>query len=278
MSKRYVNFLVVPEGSPRSLKFRLSYFTSGLLLSLVCLLLILAIVFSVFHGRLLYRVAAAKSLKQENERLKKYNAEVVELEKEVKEYRAFVQRVANLAGIKYEGKVMAPLLSNPAKTESLTKEVVGQVGANKEGRMASVETAGGKPDSLTDMSTGPPIEGWTTQGFSRNMSDFGIGHPGVDIAAKVGTKVRATADGKVSLVTWDDIYGSLVAIDHGNGYVSYYGHNSKILVNIGDTVRRGDVIALSGNSGRSSAPHLHYEIRKDGIAIDPKDFLKPSSH
>ncbi|MGB2982003.1 MAG: M23 family metallopeptidase, partial [Candidatus Zixiibacteriota bacterium] len=69
------------------------------------------------------------------------------------------------------------------------------------------------------------------------------------------------------------IYGELVAIDHGNGYATYYGHNSKNLVNLGDAIRRGQVIALSGNTGRSSAPHLHYEIRKDDVPIDPGTFL-----
>jgi murein DD-endopeptidase MepM/ murein hydrolase activator NlpD len=85
--------------------------------------------------------------------------------------------------------------------------------------------------------------------------------------------VKTTADGKVVLAGWDDMYGNLVAIDHGNGYVTYYGHTLKNLVNIGDNIRRGDVIALSGSSGRSSAPHLHYEIKKDGVPIDPKEYL-----
>jgi murein DD-endopeptidase MepM/ murein hydrolase activator NlpD len=95
----------------------------------------------------------------------------------------------------------------------------------------------------------------------------------VDFAAKIGTKVKATADGKVVTAGWDDFYGNVVMIDHGNGYVTYYGHNLKVLVKVGDTVHRGDMIALSGSSGRSSAPHLHYEIKKNGMAIDPKDFL-----
>jgi murein DD-endopeptidase MepM/ murein hydrolase activator NlpD len=124
---------------------------------------------------------------------------------------------------------------------------------------------------------GAPIEGWATKGFSMNNPKFGGGHPGVDFAAKIGTKVKVTADGKVASVVWDDMYGNLVAIDHGNGYMTYYGHNLKVLVNVGDTVHRGDVIALSGSSGRSSAPHLHYEIRKGDDVIDPKDFLNQSA-
>jgi murein DD-endopeptidase MepM/ murein hydrolase activator NlpD len=64
-----------------------------------------------------------------------------------------------------------------------------------------------------------------------------------------------------------------VAIDHLNGYVTYYGHNSKNLVKVGDIVTRGQIIALSGNTGRSSAPHLHYEIRKDDVPVNPDSYL-----
>lgn len=273
MTKRYINFLVIPEGSPKSIKFRLSFFAGWLLLFTIAILLIFIIVFTVLQGQLLYQVLAGKSLKQENERLKRYNVRVVELEKELKEYKGFVQKVAELAGIKLDGKVVAQLPYNPVKIESVVKEETSQTLGKEEERLSMKDSVTEQTDSSTHMLTGAPIEGWTTRGFSRNMLNFGGEHPGVDIAAKIGTKVKATANGKVSLVTWDDVYGNLVAIDHGNGFVSYYGHNSQILVKAGDAVRQGDVIALSGNSGRSSAPHLHYEIRKDNIPIDPKDFL-----
>jgi murein DD-endopeptidase MepM/ murein hydrolase activator NlpD len=130
-----------------------------------------------------------------------------------------------------------------------------------------------QPHSAGRIPTGVPIEGWITQGFSMNLPEFGTQHPGVDFAAKTGTEIKATADGRVILIVWDDIYGKLVAIDHENGYTTYYGHNSKVLVSLGGAVRRGQVIALSGNTGRSSAPHLHYEIRKDDVPVDPKNLL-----
>jgi murein DD-endopeptidase MepM/ murein hydrolase activator NlpD len=138
------------------------------------------------------------------------------------------------------------------------------------GEKAQIES-----DSLRRIPKGQPIDGWITKGFSSNGHVFGGEHTGIDFAAKEGTKIKVTADGTVSFVGWDDVYGNLVAVDHKNGYVTYYGHNSKIVVNLGNFVKRGEVIALSGNSGRSSAPHLHYEIRKDGVAVDPKDFLNP---
>jgi len=265
MPRRSVSFLIVPEGHSRSLKFRLSFFTLRLLVGVLGFLLLFVIVLSVFHGKLLYEVIAGKSLKQENEKLKRYNAKVVDLEKELWEYKKFVQRVAQLAGVEYQGQTETQLASYSEGIPSF---------AEKEAEASStLDSIMVQPDSTRHIPTGAPIEGWITQGFSMNIPGFGAQHPGVDFAAKTGTEVKATADGKVILVGWDDTYGKLVAIDHGDGYATYYGHNSKILVNLGDAIRRGQVIALSGNTGRSSAPHLHYEIRKDDVPIDPGSFL-----
>jgi murein DD-endopeptidase MepM/ murein hydrolase activator NlpD len=282
MSKRYIDFLIVPEGNSKSYKFKLSYSATWLIAGLVAAILIIAIVFSVWHGELVYRIFAGKSLVQENERLKRYNARVVELEKELKDYRNFVDKVASLAGVKYEGGASKQLAYLPEKPEPEDKEISGQ---SKE-KMDLQATPGGEEmikaslnpiavnlDSLKHIPMGAPVDGWVTKGFTPNNPQLGGGHQGVDFATKIGTKVKATADGKVISAGWDDVYGNGVMIDHGNGFVTYFGHNLKLLVKVGDSVHRGDVIALSGSSGRSSAPHLHYEIKENGVSIDPKDFL-----
>jgi len=273
MSKRYINFLIVPEGNSKSLKFKLSFFLTRVIVGVLGFLLVLVVVLSILHGKLLYEVIAGKSLKQENEKLKRYNAKVVELEEELKDYKSFVQRVAQLAGVEYQGQTETQLAHY---VEDINSEDTGMVALIAEKEDSTSLTLGSvvvQSDSLRHIPMGRPIEGWITRGFSMNIYGFGGEHPGVDFAATIGTEVKATADGRVVFVSWDDIYGNLVAIDHGNGYVTYYGHNSKILVNVGDTIRRDEVIALSGNTGRSSAPHLHYEIRKDEVPIDPESFL-----
>jgi murein DD-endopeptidase MepM/ murein hydrolase activator NlpD len=274
MPRRYINFLIVPEGSPRSLKFRLSFLTARAAGGLVGLILVFVIVLSVLHGRLLYQVIVGKSLKQENERLKRYSAKVTELERELKEYQGFVQRVAQLAGAQYPGRTTSSIASYSPELdmEDEAEDSLFPYGQ----RPSSFASDSGlmESDSLRLIPTGLPIEGWVTQGFATNIPGFEGEHPGIDFAAKTGTQVKATADGKVTFAGWDDVYGFLVAIDHGNGYLTYYGHNSGNLVGVGDTVIRGQVIALSGNTGRSSAPHLHYEIRKDDIPINPEGFLK----
>ncbi len=285
MIKRYIDFLIVPEGNSKSYKFKLSYFHTWLIVGIVSAILIFAIVFSLLHGELVYRILARKSLVQENEKLKRYNARVVELEKELKDYKNFVNKVANLAGVKYEAGSAKQLTYLPDNPDAEEKGSHSLSPSQDERKMTYGDEAsiGALPnplavnsDSLKHIPMGAPIEGWVTKEFTVKNPKAGGDHPGVDFATKIGTKVKATADGKVVISGWDDLYGNEVAIDHGNGYVTYFGHNLKILVSVGALVHRSDVIALSGSSGRSSAPHLHYEIKKDGVAIDPKDFLNQS--
>ncbi len=100
-------------------------------------------------------------------------------------------------------------------------------------------------------------------------------HKGIDISAEIGTKVYAAGSGKIMrIASSEDGYGNCIVIDHGFGFVSRYAHLSGFKVKEGDEVKKGDLIGLVGNSGRSTGPHLHYEIEKEGEKIDPKKFIK----
>jgi murein DD-endopeptidase MepM/ murein hydrolase activator NlpD len=99
-------------------------------------------------------------------------------------------------------------------------------------------------------------------------------HTGMDIRGEVGEPVHATAAGRVSIAGWDGGYGNLVEIDHGNGLATRYGHLSQIDVRVGDEVRIGQIIGQIGSTGRSTGPHLHYETRVDGEAVNPQKFLE----
>jgi murein DD-endopeptidase MepM/ murein hydrolase activator NlpD len=96
----------------------------------------------------------------------------------------------------------------------------------------------------------------------------------IDISCAYGTKIYASASGTVEYASNAIGYGKEVSIDHQNGIETIYGHNSKILVHVGQTVNKGDLIALSGSTGSSTGPHLHFEIRKNRKAIDPIKFYK----
>jgi murein DD-endopeptidase MepM/ murein hydrolase activator NlpD len=98
-------------------------------------------------------------------------------------------------------------------------------------------------------------------------------HPGIDFRANVGDPIYATASGKVTHAGWDGGYGQMVEIDHGEGLVTRYGHMSKVAVAVGQTVRAGQMIGHVGSTGRSTGPHLHYEIRVNGEAVNPAKFL-----
>lgn len=98
-------------------------------------------------------------------------------------------------------------------------------------------------------------------------------HKGVDFGAPIGTPVYATGNGVVTYSGWGDGYGRYIEIDHGNGLVTRYGHMSANYVNVGDTVAANQQIGASGNTGRSTGPHLHYEVRQNGQAVNPQTYL-----
>lgn len=121
-----------------------------------------------------------------------------------------------------------------------------------------------------------PVNGTITSNFGYRGNPIGGGtgfHEGVDIAVDYGTPVRVTASGKVTMAGWVDGYGNLVEVDHGGGFVTRYGHNSMLLVVVGQEVKTGDIISLAGSTGRSTGPHVHYEVRVNGTPTDPMLFL-----
>jgi murein DD-endopeptidase MepM/ murein hydrolase activator NlpD len=99
-------------------------------------------------------------------------------------------------------------------------------------------------------------------------------HTGIDLRGDAGDPVRVTANGKVTVASWQGGYGKMVEVDHGNGFSTRYGHMSEIDVKVGDQVRTGQTIGKVGSTGRSTGPHLHYETRINDEAVDPQRFLR----
>lgn len=121
-----------------------------------------------------------------------------------------------------------------------------------------------------------PARGWFTSRFGYRVSPFtgkSALHAGLDIAAAPGSPVYAPADGIVTFAGYDEGYGKMVTIDHGYGVSTRFGHNAQIYVQVGQKVSRYDVIASVGNTGRSTGPHLHYEVRVNGIPRNPALYI-----
>ncbi len=115
-----------------------------------------------------------------------------------------------------------------------------------------------------------PVIGRITSYFGSRWGSF---HEGIDIAASSGVEVHAAAPGRVVYSGWYGSYGKLIIIDHGNGYRTRYGHNSTLMVSRGDMVSRGQPIARVGSTGRATGPHLHFEVRRNGQAVNPTAVL-----
>jgi murein DD-endopeptidase MepM/ murein hydrolase activator NlpD len=122
----------------------------------------------------------------------------------------------------------------------------------------------------------PRADSWITSSFGKRISPFTKKkemHKGYDIAANKGTPILSTADGVVTFVGNRGLYGKMVIVDHGHGIITRYGHCSKVLKKRGEKVSRWDTIALVGNTGRSTGPHVHYEVLLNGVPVNPEKYI-----
>ncbi len=137
--------------------------------------------------------------------------------------------------------------------------------------------AQGEPVPADEAETTPSAWPLATAGFvTQSLLEGSEGdHPGIDIAVPTDSYIRAAGAGEVLEAAEDSVYGLFVRIDHGDGFQSLYGHASELVIESGMQVRRGEVIAMSGSTGRSTAAHLHFEILKDGRPVDPLTLVVP---
>lgn len=169
----------------------------------------------------------------------------------------------------------------PPEFASVMDELAGQI-ENRQHQLETLEAllTNRKLESDVFVAGRPVKKGWMSSRFGRRTDPFTgrVGwHSGVDFAAKPGTEIYAVAAG---VVTWSDKrggYGNLVEINHGNGFKTRYAHCKENLVKVGDVVKKGQVIALVGSTGRSTGPHVHFEVYKHGRAVDPATYIHRAS-
>lgn len=258
MSEKHLTVLVVPHDERNVRRLRLSYRWLKILGGMAVLAVVLGIVAAVTYGRVATRATRAAMLERENDRLEAENEKVEAIAENLARTEAAYRRIRRMAGLGDDeagavvtgdaGAELPPGAIDPATPRAATP-----------GTSEGPGIPGGWPLS---------VKGFVTEGYSGTD-----GHPGVDIATEVDTPVVATADGTVVRAGTDPVYGNYVLLRHEQGFETMYGHNALLLVEQGDAVQRGETIAYSGNSGRSTAPHLHYEVRRQGQAVDPGPYL-----
>ncbi len=246
--KGRMSIILVPPGGgkPRSFNLGKRGLVVGSVVAVAVLaLFVLALVTVGTVGRNSITIAR---LKRENLKLKEDRGRLAELEDELARLRVVERRLVSLVGLEPE--------------ESKRERAAGSASLLSGGPAQSFDYSGRSPTLW-------PVRGEISRGFSEKKG----GHKGIDIAVARGTPVRAAGDGTVDFAGPDEVFGNMIILNHGSGISSLYGHNSSLTATRGEMVRKGQIIAYSGSSGRSSAPHLHFEISRYGKQMDPLTFL-----
>lgn len=169
-------------------------------------------------------------------------------------------------------EVVSKLYVEPVKTVTVAKNANASSKAKASGTVnTSTKISGGK--ATLGISLIRPVSGTITSRFGVRSNIRSSSHTGLDIAAPTGTPVKAASSGTVTFSGWKGSYGYMIVISHGNGVQTYYGHCSKLYAKNGQKVSQGDVVASVGSTGNSTGPHLHLEIRVNGTAYNPQNYI-----
>jgi murein DD-endopeptidase MepM/ murein hydrolase activator NlpD len=228
---------------------------------------VLVVLFFALAGPITRNALRVPGLEREVSRLRIENSRVQQLASALNRAEANYQELRQMLSVK------APPVSRSGGT------VVRNTDFSNSMRAVPIRAA--LPGVPNRYETGPStpshwpldVQGFVTRGQVR-PGVVDESHPGIDIAVPLGTPVRASGGGSVTAAGSDADYGLFVLLRHPSGYETMYGHMSRLLAAEGDEVQAGQVIGLSGNSGRSTAPHLHFEIRRDEKAVDPMGLVK----
>lgn len=243
-----VTVMVIPESGGRSRTFRISGWVARSHRTLIGLALVVLVVLAASWVALAIRASRVGGLRAEVARLTTDNQRVDELARELATLEDAYAQIRGLFGVD----------GSPGSDELWLPPGTGRIGV----REPSAPGVGAAPTEWPLAERGFVTRTPMTSGTTED-------HPGIDIAVPSGVYVRAAGGGTVTEAGSDDVYGNYLVIDHGDGFRTLYGHASVLLASDGDTVRERQVIALTGSTGRSTAPHLHFEVLREGEALDP---------
>jgi murein DD-endopeptidase MepM/ murein hydrolase activator NlpD len=278
MKSRKVTIVVHVDGDTSSRKYHVPLwsFEAGKWGALTVALLV--VLFFAFAGPLGRAAARVPGLEHEVTRLRQENSSVQQLAAALSRAEANYQGLRQLLGGR-GGSAPAPV--SGASAEPVPEPAAAKPAPDMMQAVALQARAPAPSRAPSRYGPGPSqpvhwpldVAGFLTRG-EVSPGDSVEAHPGIDIAVPTGSPVRAAGGGMVEKAGTDSAYGLFVLLQHPGRYETMYGHASRLLVREGDSVQAGQVIALSGSSGRSTAPHLHFEIRLDGKSLDPLTMVK----
>lgn len=296
MAKSFYTFIIVPDASSRLRKLKLPAHALHGLIAIGILSFFVTIGLGFNYMKMAFKAADYDKLQAENTSLKvqKKNLEVaaVKLGEKLNNMESMFADIQNLVendSLTKRGKLNTPAVGG-SRVDYSTAQLLGTANlkdgidllkdrtAEMESQLTSLQELAQKKASIRRSTpTIWPVKGNLTSHFGSRTDPFNGEstemHLGVDIAALFGTQVHAPADGRIIFAQRNAAYGNLVIIDHGNGLTTRMGHLSRFNVKVGQTVRKNEVVAYVGTSGRSTAPHLHYEVRLNDRPVNPKNYL-----
>jgi murein DD-endopeptidase MepM/ murein hydrolase activator NlpD len=295
MARSFYTFIVVPHASLRLHKLRLPVQSLYVLAAIGIISFFVAVGLGFSYAKMAFKVADYNQLQSENVDLKvqKKNLEVsaVKLGSKLSELETLSARLSTLfendslnkrikatlpavGGSKVDYPTAA-LLNNPNLKTDI--ELMKDRTSDLENELRHLEQVAEKRATILRYTPSIwPLRGHITSHYGNRMDPFNGDaemHFGLDIGGIYGSPVHAAADGVVIYAARKAAYGNLVIIDHGNGLTTRHGHLSRFNVRVGQRVRRNDVIAFVGTTGRSTAPHLHYEVRQNDRPVNPRTYL-----
>jgi murein DD-endopeptidase MepM/ murein hydrolase activator NlpD len=260
--KKGFSLIVAPHGTGAAVTFDLPANAGVMVLVLVAVFLAGIAFVGITYTKLAFLAVQATKLRVENAELRKENGKIREIQAELARIESVKQQIEAWVGI------------TESQTEGGGSASVGLRSTNDWPRRYTYAIMKPFYEGGASYSKGMllPADGWISRSFSGG-GEGKAAHPGIDIVAARGTPVRCALDGVVKSARWDDTYGNVVVVAHADSLQTVYGHNDRILVKEGDHVTKGQIIAVLGSTGRSTAPHLHFEVLKGDKPVDPGTYL-----
>jgi len=303
VQKKFYNIVIFPESLGNPKKFKISKFRLRLFVALASLCCLLVFGSTAFFAHRYFAISKGAlgidkwraETKTRKLHIQKFEKQVKGFEKQLARLEKFDKKLRIITAIE-QAEVATPkkwgiggppkknlsdtkLLSNSSAIERLSFDLEQLKAQADLQEISFFQLDQFFKDRKSLLSSTPsiwPTKGWVTSGFGYRKSPYTGAremHEGIDIASRMNSGVAAPADGIVVRSGRDYGLGVMVEIDHGYGVLTRYGHNSKNIIKVGDHVKRGQIVAYVGNTGRSTGPHLHYEVLLNGIPVNPMRYI-----